>query len=479
MGGVAAAMGANAAPKQKPNFLFIFSDDQTYEALRALGNDEIKTPNLDRLVARGVTFTHAYNMGAWHGAVCVASRTMLNTGRFLWRAQALDVRKKGAPKPLVGASERGEFWAQLLERGGYDTYMTGKWHVAVPPEKVFQRTASVRGGMPNQTPQGYNRPKDKADYDRPDAWKPWKEEYGGFWKGGKHWSEVVGDESEAFIKQAERKDKPFFMYLAFNAPHDPRQSPKRYVDMYPVDKVKVPEDFQPLYPHKDKIGCGRGLRDEKLAPFPRTEYAVKVNRQEYYAIVTHMDEQVGRILDALEASGKADNTYIFFTSDHGLACGHHGLIGKQNMYEHSMRVPLMVAGPGVQAGKKLNGAVYLQDIMATTLELAGVKTPDYVEFKSLMPMIRGERSRNYDEVYGAYTRDLQRMIIAEGHKLILYPKVPVARLYNLKDDPQEMNDLAGKPGSKPLMKRLFARFLKLQQSMGDPLDVKAAFPELS
>ena len=114
-----------------------------------------------------------------------------------------------------------------------------------------------------------------------------------------------------------------------------------------------------------------------LTPFPRTEYAVKVNRQEYYAIVTHMDKQIGIILDELEKSGKADNTYIFFTSDHGLAVGEHGLLGKQNMYDHSIRVPFIVTGPDIPANKEVSAGIYYQDVMASSLDIAGVEKPDY------------------------------------------------------------------------------------------------------
>ena len=288
---------------------------------------------------------------------------------------------------------------------------------------------------------------------------------------------MLGNDAVAFLAQAAKSDKPFFMYLAFNAPHDPRQSPKAYVDRYPLDKVRVPRSFLPEYPYKDSIGCGKGLRDEKLAPFPRTRYAVKVNRQEYYAIITHMDAQVGRILDALEASGKADNTYIFFSADHGLAVGHHGLMGKQNLFDHSVRVPLMVAGPGVAKAKKIDARVYLQDIMPTTLALAGAPKPDHVQFKSLLPLIRGKTDRSYDAIYGAYLA-VQRMVTQGDHKMILYPKIKKVLLFNLTDDPLEMKDLAGDPKHKPLLKKLFARLLALQKETGDALDLKRVYPGL-
>jgi choline-sulfatase len=350
---------------------------------------------------------------------------------------------------------------------GYDTYMSGKWHVKIAPPQIFKNVVDVRPGMPNQTPEGYDRPK-KGE---PDPWKPWDESRGGYWKGGKHWSEVLGDDAETFLQQAAGRSNPFFMYLAFNAPHDPRQSPKEFVERYPLKGVRVPENYLPLYPDKDAIGCGEGLRDERLAPFPRTEYAVKVNRQEYYAIITHMDTVVGRILDALEKTGKADNTYIFFTADHGLACGHHGLMGKQNMYDDSVRVPLIAVGPGIEGGTKIDAPVYLQDIMPSSLELAGVTKPEQVQFRSLMPLIRGERERNYDAIYGGYM-NLQRMVTEGDYKMLYYPKIGKTKLFNLKDDPEEMVDLAGEPGSERRIAQLKATLHRLQKETGDTLPIE-------
>lgn len=456
-----------ARAAEQPNILFIFADDQCFETIGAFGYTDIETPNLDRLVDQGLTFTDAYNMGSWSGAVCVASRTMLNTGRFLWHANRVY-------KESERERAEGRFWSEYMKAAGYDTYMTGKWHVRANAEKAFDFVTHVRPGMPNQTPLGYNRPPASGEAD---PWTPWNRKFEGFWKDGTHWSEVLGNDAVGFLGQAAQRDKPFFMYLAFNAPHDPRQSPKSFVDKYPLDEIQVPLNYQPLYPYKDDIGCGSNLRDEKLAPFPRTEHAVKVHRQEYYAIITHMDRQVGRILAALQKSGKADNTYIFFTADHGLAVGHHGLFGKQNLYDHSVRVPFVVVGPGVPKGEKNDTPIYLQDVMPTSLELAGVEQPDHVQFKSLMPLVRGEQVTPYDAIYGAYLA-LQRSVKQDGYKLILYPTIAKARLYNLNDDPHEMNDLADAPASQPIMKRLFARLLELQEETGDTLDIESVYTEL-
>jgi choline-sulfatase len=458
LAGVLVMCGQWARSAESPNILFLFADDHAFDAIRATGNDEIETPNLDRLARQGVTFSHAYNMGAWHGAVCVASRTMLNTGLFLWRAQAAE------PDLKERFVARRQTWPQLLEQAGYATYFTGKWHVKAKPEEIFQTATHVRGGMPEQTPEGYNRPLGPDDH----TWKPWDTKFGGFWEGGKHWSEVVADDAEQFFAEAAQSDRPFFMYVAFNAPHDPRQSPKEFVDRYPLERIRLPQPFFVDYPFE--IGSNR-CRDEKLAPFPRTEFAVKVNRQEYYAIITHMDEQVGRILAALQASGKADNTYIFFTADHGLAVGHHGLMGKQNMYDHSVRVPFFVVGPDIPHGQQLNTPIYLQDVMPSTLELAGVTPPKHVEFQSMLPLIRGERQRSYDRIYGAYM-ETQRMITDGDYKLIIYPQVPKRLLYHLAEDPLEENDLSGDPRHAARMAAMTKKLRELQGQMDDKLELK-------
>ena len=366
--------------------------------------------------------------------------------------------------------------------------MAGKWHLEVKPESVFQVVKNVRPGMPADgyeqkgtvsdadLPPGYNRPLDKTDYEN--GWKPWDRWHGGFWEGGKHWSEVLADDGIGFIRQAAEEDVPFFMYLAFNAPHDPRQSPKEFVGRYPLDRVESPQNFLSEYPFAD-AAFGKDLRDERLMPYPRTKYSAKVNRQEYFAIVTHMDEQIGRILDALEAAERTENTWIFFTADHGLAVGQHGMSGKQNMYEHSMRAPFIVSGPGVDTGAAIETPIYLQDIMPTTLELAGIEETDGVDFKSLLPLLKGDkRSRgHYKAIYGAYL-DRQRMIRVGDWKLIHYPSIGVERLYNLREDPFEMNDLVRPALSSPnkpsrrhraMQVKLRRALVALGRELNDPL----------
>lgn len=460
-----AVVRVDAAP---PNVLFLLADDFCFEALHAFGDPTVETPNLDRLVARGTTFTHAYNMGSWAPAVCIASRTMLVTGRSLWQAQ----RAHGS---LEAERLAGRLWPQLLGAAGYQTFMTGKWHLPVDPAQVFDRVAHVRPGMPGDTPAGYARPVDG----QPDPWNPADPRFGGYWAGGRHWSEVAAEDAIEFLQQSRGNSRPFFLYCAFNAPHDPRQAPQAYLDRYPLERVPVPVNTLPRYPHAEVMGAGPSLRDERLAPFPRTDHAVRTQRREYYALITHLDAQIGRILEALEAGGQAENTWILFTADHGLAVGQHGLMGKQNMYDHSLRVPFVVVGPGVKANRRIDAPIHLQDVMPTTLELAGTKQPQQVYFQSVLPLLRDAVSAPREsEIYSAYLQ-VQRAWIKDGYKLILYPAGHVARLFHVADDPHEMKDLAADPAHRSTLRRLFAGLVARQRQLGDPLDLAAGYPELA
>ena len=466
--------------EQKPNIVFIYADDMTFSALGAMGHPIVKTPNLDRLADEGVIFTNAYNQGGWHGAICVASRAMLNTGQFLWRAK--NTMDRGFPQSgtPVDVAERdryeSEFWSRQFHASGYTTYFAGKWHVdarnidgesyhCVPVEPLFDRFGIIRpGGMPPTVESSYNRPYEGDD----DAWSPFDPQYQGHWSGGQHWAEALAESAMDMMNTASKADEPFFMYLAFNSPHDPRQAPKEFVDMYPQEIMDVPPDFLPDNPHRAAMECPPDLRDERLAPFPRTEYAVRVHRREYYAIISHMDAQIGRMLDTLEQSGKRQNTVIIFTADNGLALGSHGLFGKQSVYEHSLKVPLIIAGSGIPKQQRIDTPVYMQDIMPTALQLAGKPIPEQVQFKSLMPLIRGERAEQHSSIYAAY-QQAQRMVRLGDFKLIAYPKSKTLLLFDLKNDPHETVNLADNPDYAPKLKELLAELSQLQKDSGDPL----------
>jgi choline-sulfatase len=435
----------------------MIADDLTFRGVNAMGNPDVHTPNLDRLVKQGVSFTHCFHQGSWQPAVCVASRSMLNSGLTCFHAQ-----KHIEETPL---------WGETLGNAGYDTFIVGKWHLSKPNlARSFKQQGKVSGGMFESGPTAYNRPA------AGNTWTPWDTSLKGQWLHTKEWQDAANDGikhsaqiwSEGAVehlREQAKKDTPFFMYVGFNSPHDPRQAPKEFIDRYPAGKITVPPNYLPEHPFDQ--GDHR-VRDELLAPFPRTREAVQVHRSEYYAHITYLDMQIGRILDALEASGKASNTYVIFTADHGLAVGQHGLMGKQNLYDHSTRMPLIVSGPGVPAGKRVDEMVYQHSVFATTCELSGVAAPKSVEFPSLVDLLHGKSVEKHDAMFCFY-RDFQRSIRNREHKLIVYPQVRQTQLFDLQKDPWETHNLAADTQHAALTNELLVRLQRMQKELGDTL----------
>jgi choline-sulfatase len=281
----------------------------------------------------------------------------------------------------------------------------------------------------------------------------------------KHSSELFADNAVEFLRKTKDTDKPFFMYVAFNAPHDPRQAPRKFVEMYPPDKIAIPENYLPEHPFDN--GAIK-IRDEALAPYPRTKKIVQVHRSEYYAIITHMDREIGRILKSLKKSGRADNTYVVFTADHGLSVGQHGLMGKQNPYEHSIRMPFMISGPGIAKNVTVAEKIYMQSVYPTTCELAGLNVPKTVDFKSVLPLIKGEKGSGEKIIFNAYI-ETQRLVRTDRYKLVHYPKIGRNQLFDLKEDPLETKDLINDPKLEPVKKKLLATLGKKRIELGDGL----------
>lgn len=436
-------------PQKRPNVLFLFSDDQRADTIAALGNKHIQTPNLDRLVRRGTSFTRAYCMGAMQGAVCVPSRAMLLSGRTLFRA----------PADLKGVTT----WPEMFARIGYRTFMTGKWHnQQASALGTFMLGKSVFfGGMGNP-------------YELPVADITDKRTLTAKRNSGKHSVELFADSAIDFIKAQQGSATPFFAYVAFNLPHDPRVAPKEYHEIYNAKKPPLPPNFLPQHPFNngpDIIG-----RDEKLAPWPRTPEVVRQHLADYYAAITFLDAQIGRILEALRGAGLEDNTIVVFASDSGLAIGSHGLFGKQNLYDHSMRAPLIMAGPFVPKDQQRDGLCYLVDIFPTLGDLCGVEYPKDNEGRNLAPLLTG-RGQGRDELFLAY-RDVQRAVRDDRWHLIVYPQINHRQLFDLKNDPHEIKDVSQDPAHAAQVERLTATLQRLQREYGDkqPLTVAKPLP---
>jgi choline-sulfatase len=479
----------------KPNFLFLLTDDQTFETIHALNNNEIETPNMDKLANQGVTFTHCFNQGSWSSAVCVASRIMLITGQTVFRVAQNKTYLDNWAQPTNEndtIAREVPLWQEVFSKNGYETSFIGKWHNSnYALLKNFDRAEAIGSGMyetfdkNGSSKPGYGRSSTDSE------WKPWDVSFTGHWtpkvkdmiyseKGEKmmgkpyvaqeHTSELYADKAINYLQtDAKNLKKPFFMYVAFNAPHDPRQSPKEFVDKYPPSTIKIPVNYVDEHPFDQG---DHNIRDEKLAPFPRTKEAIQLHRSEYYAMISHLDRELGRILTALETTGKADNTYVILTSDHGLAIGQHGLMGKQNQYDHSVRMPFIIKGPGLAQGKKINNQVYMQSIYATTCDLAAIKIPEAVEFKSFENLLKDNAEGGEKYIFGAY-KDLQRMIRSDAYKLIVYPHNKMVQLFDMVKDPYETNNLASSKEHQNIKKTMINALILKQQELGDFLTINA------
>lgn len=408
------------------------------DCIAALGNEKIETPNLDRLVKKGMTFTRA----TCSYPICVVSRSEMLTGRLGWENGVTGLRG-GKFRPDL------TFWAGALRDGGYETWHVGKWHVGGRP--------STRGytGIAGMFGSGGGK-----------YWKEGQTDWKGFpitgyrgWifrsdDGKTHFPEmgvgVTPDISEKFADAAvsliERNpDAPWFCHVNFTAPHDPLFVPPGLEGKYKNADMPVPDNFLPVHPFDHGNFDGR---DEALLAWPRTESAVQDLLRVYYSTIDDMDAQIGRILEAVEKTGELDNTIVIFTSDHGMSCGSHGLRGKQNMYEHTINVPFVVAGPGISRGTRTKAQVYLRDLYPTTCDLAGIDIPASVTASSFAPVLRGETNVHHEDIYGYFT-DTQRMIrSSEGWKLVFYPHIDRWQMFDLNSDPMEKNDLANSPQSK-------------------------------
>jgi arylsulfatase A-like enzyme len=237
--------------------------------------------------------------------------------------------------------------------------------------------------------------------------------------------------------------------------------------MYDPDKLPLPKNFMPQHPFDNGE---MWVRDEMLAPHPRTPATVRRHLADYYGMISHLDAQIGRIFAALKETGHADDTVILFAGDNGLAVGQHGLFGKQSLYEHSARMPLIVAGPGVPKGSS-DALVYLLDSFPTVCDLIGLQPPAGVEGKSLAPIIRGTQEQVRDYVLLAY-RQMQRAIREPRWKLIKHHVggEKAVQLFDLDSDPWELRNLADDPACAAHRQRLEATLTKARAAADDPVD---------
>lgn len=439
-----AAAASQAAPgASRPNVLFLFADDQRADTIHAHGNPHIRTPNLDRLSARGVSFRNNYIFGGNSGAVCMPSRAMLMSGKTWLR---IDTQTLKGERLLP----------EVLAENGYSTFGTGKWHNGPESwQRAFQHGKTVMfGGMSDHSkvPVRDLGPDGKLTPQR---------------TGEKFSSELFADSAIEFLERRDPR-KPFFAYAAFTAPHDPRMPPLPFREPYYKSLPPLPANYRPQLGFDN--GMMRGGRDENLAAWPRTEAVIRDQLAEYYGLITHLDTQIGRVLDALRRTGQADNTIIIYAADNGLALGSHGLLGKQNVFEHSMKVPLMISGPGIPRGRSIQAFTYLLDLFPTLCDTLGVRPPEGLDGHSLRPLWEGRATSVRDSVFLPFL-DIQRAVRDDRWKLIAYPKIGHLQLFDLATDPYEKTNLIDRPECAPHVARLLALMKQWQERSGDTVRI--------
>jgi len=453
--GIITILCSHVAFAAQPNIVFILADDMRPDAIGGFGHPVVKTPNLDMLTRDGVTFTRA--MVGY--PICHVSRAEIFTGCCAFKT---GVQYRGnVIDPALA------IWVDTLRYAGYRTRFSGKWHNdGQPTERGIEKTVGLfsSGGDKTRDPMSDHAGRRATGYT---GWT-FKSDDGVVDKDKgvgltPDTDRFIADGAINLIKR--KPDEPFFLHVSFTGPHDPRIEPRGYEQRYDPSKIMLPKNFTPEHPFDHGNAGGR---DEILLKRPRDPDEVRTELAVYFAVIAHIDEQVGRIVAALRETGVWENTILIFSSDHGLALGSHGLTGKQNMYEHTIGVPLIMRGPGIPKDQRIAAQCYLRDLFPTTCDLAGIAIPPTVQSRSLVPLLNGMATSIYDEVVSCFT-DTQRMIRDERWKLVWYPKVKRYQLFDVVDDPDELHDRIRDAQLAPRIAAMITKLEAWLKQNGDPL----------
>ena len=426
---IAGALQTSAQAAKRPNILFIIADDQSPFDFKAYDpSSPLHAPAIGAMASKGMTLDGAYHMGSMSGAVCSPSRTMVMSGRTLWhlprRGRKHLKREEGVTK---GEDVLNNTIPAVFNRAGYDTMRTcknGNSYNSANELFTVREDATKRGGTP---------------------------ETGSEWHGDRVINYLNG-------RERANDDDPFFIYFGFSHPHDVRDGTPDLLKKYGAVNHRDKKSLPPANPQAPKLPLNwlprhpfhhghPGLRDEVSVSGVwenRDERTIRNEIGRQLACAENIDRQVARVLKKLKDMGELENTYVFYTADHGMAIGRHGLQGKQNLYEHTWRVPFFAMGPGIKAGSRAPGNVYLLDVLATFCDLTGIQIPETCEGISFKPVLMGKKDRVRDVLYGAYcggTKPGMRSVRKDDWKLIKYDvldgKVRETQLFNLKDNPHE------------------------------------------
>ena len=455
------------AKEKRPNFLFVLVDDQSPFDLKTYDPKSIlETPNINQLAQDGMVFESARHMGAWISAVCTPSRHMIMSGRTVWNLPSYGKHYKN---PTAPDSLELQSIGAVFNRAGYKTMRTckkGNSYAKANAQFTVVKDATKRGGT---------------------------EESGSAWHA-KQVLDYLGDR-----KNKKEKD-PFFIYFGFSHPHDPRNGTPELLAKYGAVNHQDTTSFPPLNPKQPPLqenylpahpffhGGPKSRDEERVSGVwkRRDEQTVRNELGREYACSENIDIQLGKVLKELEEMGELENTYIIYTSDHGISIGRHGLMGKQNLYEHSWRVPFIIQGPGIAPGQRVEGNIYLLDVLPTVCDLAGIVIPKTVNGSSFKPVLMGKKGIIREVQYGVYcggTKPGMRTVRKGDWKLIkydmMYGDVRETQLFNLAENPNEYlpehkkfnemeNDLAENPKYAAKLAEMESLLLAQMIEHGEP-----------
>lgn len=427
---------------KQPNIIVIYPDQMRADAMSCAGNPCIRTPNLDRLASQGVRFSNAFTSFP----LCSPFRASFMTGKY---AHSAGMCANHYPIPL-----NQDFLADILRRNGYRTGYFGKWHLNGGPKHGPVRREERLGF---ETFRGFSRGHRyfnsiyyKDDDPQPYTSRCYEPDY----------------QTDHIIEFMEKpSDLPFFAMICYGIPHPPLDAPPEYLNMYSTRDVPIEENTP---------------QDEEFRAKARDFLA------KYYGLVACVDANVGKILDWLDRKNLSENTLVIFVSDHGEMAGEHGLYDKKTYYRSSMQVPLIVRYPACfKGGRVLSNLVDPSvDTMPTILDMCGITVPKDVQGKSYLSLLDGSDKPTRDAIHYEICMEKEgpeKFPIPErGIRTLdwLYVRTeekPIA-LFNLRDDPLEMNNLVHSTAHKKIMENLDARITEHMKQTNDRWDIQAVFP---
>jgi len=454
------------AATNRPNVLLITADEMRHDCLSASGHPVVRTPNLDALAAGGVRCTNAYTPYP----VCVPARMSILSGQY---AHAHGAMGNGAVIPPGQPT-----MASLLREAGYRTAAIGKMHFWPPYAQMgFQHMR-----LAEQNGSGWKVDDYHSEYlasrglvDQWDLWdqhQPYRDQAPAeYWASygarasalpDEHYHTTwIAEETIAWLRQDD--SRPFFVWTSFIKPHHPFDPPKPWDTMY--DAASIPPLGDPAEALAKPLMTGRGRRDPRRAFFDLRDFSQESFARVaalYYATISHIDHHVGRILAALKALGRLDDTLVVFTSDHGDYMGDYGLILKSPSvpYDSLARVPLIIAGPGLPCGATSEALISLVDILPTVAAAAGTPVPPFVQGTDLAQLVAAEATQSGGGRAAVFseTREIKGLRTRQ-HKYLYNHRLGIEELYDLRADPGEHHDLAPDPSSAPLIAEMRYRLL--------------------